>query len=411
VTDELLHDTGSAGGRLAPRLSRRALLGYAGAGAGAFALGPILAACGGGNQKVKAEGSAFDWSTQHKTGQLTFANWPLYLDKEKVGGDVVHPSLELFQKETKIDVTYLEQIDDYASFFGKIQPQLDAGQPTGYDLIVMGYPKWLPAMIRLKYLIPLDHSYLTNFEKYAAPKYKEAPYDPGNAYSIPYQSGITGIGYDIKQTGREITSLQELFNPEFAGKVGMFRDTEDTPNMALLALGVDPPSATPGDWQRAVDLLTKQRDDGLVRQYFGQGYIGALQSGDVTVTLAWSADVLQSINQGYDNLRFIVPEEGGLLWTDSLCIPIGAAHPVDAITLMDFFYRPDVAAMLTGWIQNVSPVPDGQKLLRQEGMANVANNPLVFPTTEMYQRLHGYRVLDPQEQEQWDKLFLPIYQS
>ncbi len=386
MTDELLQDPGSAGGRLAPRMSRRALLGYAGAGAGALALGPILAACGGGNEKVKAEGSAFDWSTQHKTGQLTFANWPLYLDKEKVGGDVVHPSLELFQKEAKIDVTYLEQIDDYASFFGKIQPQLDAGQATGYDLIVMGYPKWLPAMIRLKYLIPLDHTYLTNFEKYVAPKYEEAPYDLGNAYSIPYQSGITGIGYDIKQTGREITSLQDLFNPEFAGKVGMFRDTEDTPNMALLALGVDPPSAT-------------------------AGYIGALQSGDVTLTLAWSADVLQSINSGYDNLRFVVPEEGGLLWTDSLCIPIGAEHPVDAITLMDFFYRPDVAAMLTGWIQNVSPVPGGQKLLRQEGMADVANNPLVFPTAEMYQRLHGYRVLDPQEQEQWDKLFLPIYQS
>jgi spermidine/putrescine transport system substrate-binding protein len=265
-------------------------------------------------------------------------------------------------------------------------------------------------MITLEFLIPLDHSRLVNFEAHAAPKYKEAPYDPGNVYSIPYQSGITGIGYDIEQTGREITSLQELFSPEFEGKVGMFRDTEDTPNTALLALGVDPPAASEGDWQRAVDLLTKQRDDGIVRQYFGQGYIGALEAGDIAVTLAWSADVLQAINSGYDNLRFAVPDEGSLLWTDSMCIPIGAEHPVDGITLMDHFFDPEIAAMLTSWIQNVSPVPEAQEILRSQGDP-VADNPLVFPTDEMYARLHGYRVLTPDEQQRWDDLFLPIYQT
>jgi spermidine/putrescine transport system substrate-binding protein len=396
-----------------PRLTRRRLLRAAAVGAGSFALAPLLAACS--NRQAASGGASatsagFDWASQTKAGQMTFANWPFYMDKKKVGGEVVHPSLEAFEKQAGIQVEYDEVIDDYASFFGKLQPQLDAGRSTGFDLIVMGYPKYFPSMIRLGYLIELDHDLLPTFEANVAPKYKEAPYDPGNRFGVPYQSGITGIGYDIDQTGREITSVQDLFDPEFAGKVGMFKDTEDTPNMTLLSLGIDPVDSTPQDWEKARDKLVEQRDKGIVRQYFGQGYIGALQTGDVAISLAWAADILISQADGYDNLRFAVPDEGGLLWTDSMCIPIGAEHPLDAITYMDFIYRPEIAAMMSDWIQSVSPVPQAQAVLKEQG-SEVASNPLVFPTEDMYQRLKGYRTLTPDEQERWDDLFTAVYQS
>jgi len=104
-------------------------------------------------------------------------------------------------------------------------------------------------------------------------------------------SGITGIGYDPELTGREITSVLDLFDPAFEGKVGMFGDTEDMPNLTLLGMGVEPSESTEDDWQAAADKLTKQRDDGLVRQYFGQNYVNALTSGNVALTMAWSADV------------------------------------------------------------------------------------------------------------------------
>lgn len=395
-----------------PRLSRRQLLRSAGIGAGALALSPFLAACGGeGTDDVAPEApGGFDWSKQEKAGELVFANWPYYMDQKRVEGAKTRPSLDRFTRETGIEVEYTEVIEDYASFFGRLRPQLEAGQVTGFDLIVMGYPKWLPMMIELGYLVPLAHSYLPNFERYAGPKYREAPYDPGNRYSIPYQSGITGIGCNIDLTGREITSAQELFNPEFAGRVGMFRDTEDTPNMALIALGVDPVGSTEEDWRAAADLLVEQRDDGIVRQYFGQGYVGALQAGDAALSLAWAADILISQADGYDNLRFVVPDEGGLLWTDSMCIPIGAEHPVDAITYMDFVYQPEVAAMMTAWIQGVSPVPEAQQVLLDQGEAEVANNPLVFPTEDMYERMRGYRILSAEENEVWEDLFIPIYE-
>ncbi len=399
-----------------PRLSRRNLLRSAGVGLGAFALSQLLAACGeettggaGGGGPTGAAGG-FDWSTQKKAGEVTFVNWPLYIDKDKVSGEVVHPTLENFTKEAGISVEYLELIDSYEEFHAKIFPLLASGQPLGYDLIVTGYPKWFPLMIQLGYLIPLDHSLLPNYTANVAGKYTTVGYDPGNRYGIPFQSGMTGLAYNIDLTGREITSLQELFNPEFEGKVGMFRDTLDTPNMTLLSLGVEPPESTEDDWRRAADMLIKQRDEGILRQYYGQGYITALQSGDVALSLAWGGDVLQAQNSGYDNLRFIVPDEGAMLWTDIIAIPVGAEHPLDAITLMDWYYRPDVAAKLTAWIQSVSPVPEAQRILADEGDP-VADSPLVFPTQDIYARLHDYRELTPEETEVWDDLFLSIYQA
>jgi spermidine/putrescine transport system substrate-binding protein len=398
--------------RFGAPLSRRSFLRAAGVGAGALSLSALLAACGGDGGGGSTASPSFDWSTQKQAGDVTFVNWPLYIDSEvtKSTGERTHPTLELFTEQTGIDVSYLPQIQSYEEFHAKIFPLLAAGQSTGYDLIMTGVPKWFPILIGRHDLIPLDQTRLTNFRAHAAAKYRDPSYDPGNRFGIPYQSGITGIGYDIAATGREITSLQDLFDPEFSGKVGMFRDTVDTPCMALLALGIDPPESTQADWQKAVDLLTKQRDDGIVRQYYGQGYIGALQTGEVALTLAWSADVLQSQNSGYDNLRFVVPEEGGLLWTDIMAIPVAAEHPVDAMTLMDFFYEPKIAAQLTSWIQNVSPVPQAQDILRSQGDP-VADNPLVFPTEEMYARLHGYRDLEPSEQDAWNEMFLAVYQA
>jgi spermidine/putrescine transport system substrate-binding protein len=401
--------------RTSREISRRQLLRSAGVGFAGVSLAGLLAACGGddgggGGGAGPTGATGYDWAGQSVTGSLTFANWPLYIDREKRDGETVNPSLELFRKETGIEVDYREVIQDYASFYGRIQPQFAAGQSIGFDLIVMGFPKWLPLLINDGFLIPLDHSRLTTFAEHAADKYKDPSYDPGNRYTVPYMSGITGIGYNPELTGREITSVMDLFDPAFEGRVGMFGDTEDLPNLTLLGLGVEPSGSNPEDWEKAADLLRGQRDDGIVRQYYGQNYVGALTRGDVALTMAWSADILQLQFSG-EPVRFVVPEEGGLLWTDSLCIPVGAAHPLDALTFMDFIYRPEVAAMIVGWIQNVSPVPESQDVLREQGATDVAESPLVFPTPDMYERLHGYRVLSPEEQQIWDQTFQPIYQG
>jgi spermidine/putrescine transport system substrate-binding protein len=401
------------------RFTRRTFLRNGAYGLGAVGLAGLLEACGSGSSGSSGSGASasasasagFDWASQQQVGELVFANWPFYIDKKKVNGQVVHPSIEAFEQQTGIDVKYLEVIQDYPSFFGKIQPILAAGDPTGFDLMVMGYPRWFPTMIQLDYLIPLDDSRLANFNANAAPKFLDPSYDPGHMHGVPFASGVTGIGYNIDLTGREITSIKELFSDEFKGKVGMFNDTEDMPNFTLLGLGVEPSDSTPEDWQHAADMLRQQRDSGILRKYYGQGYIGELQQGNIALTMAWSPDIHQSNLDGYDNLRFAVPEEGALLWTDYLCIPRGSNAPVDAIEWMDFVFDPKIAAMLTAWIGAMSPVPKAQDVLEHQGQTDVASSELVFPTDQMYEQLHPYRTLTPDEQQDWDNLFVGVMEG
>jgi spermidine/putrescine transport system substrate-binding protein len=279
----------------------------------------------------------------------------------------------------------------------------------------------LSNMMELGYLIPLDHGYLENFAQNAAAAYQDPSYDPGNKYTVPWQSGITGIGYDPNLTGREITSFQDLLDPAFKGKVGMFGDSLDLPNLTLAGIGHNPEESTPEQWQEAADVLTQARDDGIFRKFYQQNYIQALQSGDVALCMAWSGDIFQAQNSGSPQLEFVVPEEGGILWIDNMCIPAEAQHPVDAITMMDFVYQPNVAAMITEWVNYISPVPAAQDIVRghaaeasggdKKYLEGVAESPLVFPTDEVYQRTFRYRVLTPDEQEEWNSTFQPVYQA
>jgi spermidine/putrescine transport system substrate-binding protein len=397
--------------------SRRSFLRAAGGGLAGLSLASFLAACGGddggttGSSAASTGPGGFDWSAAKRSGQVTMANWPYYIDQKKLGnGEVAHPTLDGFERATGIQVDYREIIQSYEEFHAKILPLLQNGQPTGFDVIITGFPKWFPLLIARGGLIELDHSLLPNYDAHGASKYRDVSYDPGNRFGIPFESGMTGLAYNIDLTGRELTSVQELFSDEWAGKVGMFRDTLDTPSMALIANGVNPPDSTEDDWRAAADLLTRQRDDGVVRQYYGQGYVDALENEEVALSLAWGGDILQAQNHGYDNLRFAVPDEGGMLWTDIMAIPVGAEHPLDAITLMDWFYDPKVAARLTAYIQSICPVPEAQDILRAQGDP-VAESPLVFPTDEIYSRLRDYRILEGEENDTWDELFLAVYQK
>jgi spermidine/putrescine transport system substrate-binding protein len=414
------------------RLSRRQLLRYAGASIGAFGIAQALAACsddgggggGGGGVSPSEVGSEAWWSAQEIGPELVIANWSLYIDRVKEpNGDVVYPSLELFTKESGIEVDYREVIDTLDTFFAKIQPQLQAGQPLGYD-VIPGFTngKYFDAMLRLGYVIPIDQSKVPNFFEHAAEVYKDPTYDPGNEHSIAFMSGITGIAYDPSLTGREITSFQDLLDPAFEGKVGMFGDTLDMPNFALVGMGVDPTTSTPDDWQAAADMIIEARDSGLVRQFYGANYINALSRGDVALTMGWSGDVFQQNKSGdSEGLQFVVPEEGAVIWTDNIVIPQGSANPAGAMEWMNFVYQPEIMAMMAEWITYIPPVPAARDVVLQDAqkasgkdaefLRNFADSPLVFPSEEDMAKLFRYRVLTPEEEQQWNSIFQQVYQG
>ena len=392
------------------RMSRRGLLGAA----GLAAAGAALTGCGVGGQGGKAPGSEDFWAGKESNGTLDFANWPLYMDAERT-------QLKEFTEATGIKVNYDEAVQENHSFFGKIQPKLADGESIGYDLIVLSTGIELAKLVELGYLAPLDHTKLPNFADYAGEKYQNPTYDPGNRFTVPYTSGITGIAYNPEYVDREITSIADLWRPEFEGKVGMMADPQEIANFGLLLNGVAPADSTVDDWEKAADKLKEQRDKGIVRRYYEQDYIQPLTNGDVWLSMAWSGDVFQQNAEEGAGLEFVVPEEGATLWSDLMMIPHTAANPVDALMLMDFLYEPEVAAGLAEYINYIPPVPEVQTILEEKAegasgeekelLEELVGSALVFPSDEDYANLHNYVPLSVDQEESFSPLFLSVTQS
>ena len=393
------------------RLSRRDLIRYAGVGAGALSLSSILAACG-----VKSSGAAgsqstagFDWASQTLHHQLNFANWPYYIDVSHG----THPTLDTFTQKTGIQVNYKPVINDNQAFYAKLKPSLEQGKPTGWDIVVITNGAQLSELIDNGWLIPLDLSKLPNFTAYASPAIKDPTYDPGNKYTVVWQSGLTGIAYSPKATaalGHEPTSLNDLFDPSVAGHVGMMSDNTELGSIGLLKLGIEPSTSTPDKWTQAAAVLQKQKDDGIPRGYFDQGYINQLENGNTWITQAWSGDVFIAQQSGYPELKFIVPDEGVMFWHDNMMIPVGAENPLDALTYMNYAYDPHVAALMANYIWYITPVAAAKPIVASlAGGKAVASSPLVFPDQAMLDKTHQYYVYKgTSDLDQWNNTFDPI---
>jgi spermidine/putrescine transport system substrate-binding protein len=404
-------------GRSLPRWSRRAFLGQIGRGAGLLVAGGLLAAC---DPEVTDLPPAADedpvldwdswWSRKRRTGRLEIANWPYYIDYTQGR----RQSLEVFMAETGIHVNYFHTIDGNESFMAEIEPYLAAGLAPFYDLIVMTNGPQVSKLMNSGYLTPLDHSRLSNFDQHASDLVRDPAWDPGNRYSVAWQSGLTGIAYRpeaAEALGRAPTSIGDLFDPMLEGRVGMMTDLQDLGSAGLLAIGVEPGSSSEQDWVRAADALRDQRASGVVSGYYDQSYLRALVRGDIWIGQAWSGDVFQQQQLGRP-LEFVVPEEGAMLWTDSMLIPSHAKHPVDAMIYMDFVYRPDIAAMIADWVWYVCPVPAAERIIaRRFDHREVARSPLVFPRESAGPTgaFKEYRVFDGEDDAAaWESIFSSI---
>jgi spermidine/putrescine transport system substrate-binding protein len=418
-------------GITSPRLSRRQLLTTTATGAGALGLSGLLAACGvkgavaaKGATSPNGVGSASWWAKQQLHHTVNFANWPYYIDV--LNGK--HPTIEHFTQTTGIAVTYTEPISDNLPFYAKIRPSLQAKQYTGYDIIVMtNNSPPLGYLIDFGWLTPLDQSMMTNFSQYAGPLVKNPSWDPGNKYTMAWQSGWTAVGYNSSAVPDPGNSVGLLFDKEYAGKVGMMNDPQELGSVGLLAIDVEPATSTESDWQKAAKFLQQQKSNGIVRNYYDQSYIDALKNGDIVVSQAWSGDIFQAdLNSKYRDLHLLIPSEGGMFWTDNMCIPAQAQNPKDAMTLMDYFYQPQIEAVVEYYNDYVCPVPAAkQVLLDPTGWAKTAlgemksevglppsvtaDAPLVFPTAQYIKNSRNYYQYKSQEElTAWNNLFVPI---
>jgi len=387
-------------------LTRRDLLRRAGVAGGVLAGSGLLAACGSGGSSsgssaggTAAAAPSVGTTPADMAPSWTFSNWPLYIDTE---GKTKHPSLDQFDKAFTTTTKYLEDIEDNESFFGQVKAQLEAGQNIKRDIVVL--TDWMAGKwVKLGYASKLDTTLLPTVQANLLDDWKGRPIDPDDTHLVPWQSGFTGLAYNPKLTGGDLTTLDDLWNPDFKGKVTLLTEMRDTLGLTMSSMGVNPEECTIDDAQAAVDKLRPYVENGQVRRFTGNDYAGDLAKGNVVACMGWSGDIVQL---QFDNpdLKFIIPASGGQLWTDNMIIPKGASAPYNAHLWMDFAYRPEVAAMIEDWVNYICPVKGAKEALIANDPA-VAKNPLIFPTAEMLSNTFGFKNLEPQEELEFNKLF------
>jgi spermidine/putrescine transport system substrate-binding protein len=330
---------------------------------------------------------------------LTFDNWPLYIDSDEDDPNV-RPTLRAFEEETGISVEYVEAVNDNDEYFARISPQLSAGQPIGADVFVV--TDWLVArLIRLGWLQPLDHDNMPNVAANIDPVLANPSFDPGRMYSVPWQSGLSGIGYNTNEIPDGVHSIEQLLTDErLHGRVALWSSMNESLAMLANAFGTTFEEMSESGVQAALDAVEQAVSSGQIRRFTGNEYVAELASGDLVACFAWSGDIMQMQLEDEAAVEFVIPDEGGELWSDNMVVPIGATHKKNVELLMNHYYRPEIAAELAAWVWFISPVPAAN-----EAMADVdpdlVDERLIFPTADDLSNTGITRELTAEEEENW----------
>ena len=338
-----------------PRFSRRTFMRtMAFASAAGF-----VAACGSSSKG--GTGSPPD-VTSPESKVLYFYNWTDYIAKSTIPD---------FQKETGIKVTY----DNYSSN-DELFAKLSAGS-TGYDIIVPT-DATLVKMVHADLVEPLDLSLITNIGNLDS-RFRNADYDPGNKYSIPWQWGTTGIGFDKTKVGGQVTDWDAFNLPAVKGKSSFLDEARDAFAMALFALKLDPNTTDDGDLDQAknylIDLKKKVKS-------ITSDYQDPLASGELLLAQAYSGDVFtaQATNP---HLEYVIPTSGAFSWVDSMAVPKGAKHPGNAEKFMNYILEPKVGAALTNYVNYGSPNKAAEPYIDK----SILDNPLIYPPADVLAKL------------------------
>lgn len=390
-------------------ISRRTFMRRAGRGGLAFGaaltLPSLLAACA-------APGSS-------QSATLKWLNWPAYIDIDSED-ESKFPSILAFTDQTGIPVEYSEGLLDNADFLAQYAPDLQAGNSTGWDVMSPG--GWVvERMARNGWLEELDHSKLPNWTDNCADYAKGLWFDPDNKYSVWWQGGITGIGYNPTLTGKEITSFEDLLDPEFSGRAGGFSDMRDMFGLTLLSLGIKPADATVDDVKKAQEKLLAV-PKGHFRGFYDNSYYDALAAKDLAICVAWSGDISQMVLNDNPDVKFVVPESGGMRWNDNLVIPKGGANIDNAHKLLNYYYDKAAATMLSEYVGYFTPVKGVSEQIAADAETARTGGPdaspdidtadyydalapTVVPSTEQIDNTFPDKELSEDEEKEWNDLF------
>jgi len=376
----------------ASRTSRRRFIGGGAAAAAALTLGSsFLTACGsdsGTSSSTTDDGSP-------ASGTLRISNWPLYMADGFIAA---------FQTATGITVDYKEDFNDNEQWFAKVKEPLARKQDIGADLAV---PTTFMAvrLHQLGWLNDISDEGVPN-KKNIRPDLIEASVDPGRKFSAPYMSGLVGIAYNRAATGRDITTIGDMWDPAFKGRVSLFSDAQDGLGMIMLSQGNTPENPTTEGVQQAVDLVREQNDKGQIRRFTGNDYADDLAAGNIAVAQAYSGDVVQ-LQADNPDLQFVVPESGATTFVDTMVIPYTTQNQKAAEAWINYVYDRANYAKLVAFVQYV-PVLSGMTEELEKIDPAAAANPLINPPQEILEKSKAWAALTDEQTQEYNTAYAAV---
>ena len=375
------------------QLSRRSLF----IGAGAIAGASALASCGTGSSTSSK--AVVDVSDTEKI--VRWANWPLYLDYDSKTKK--YPTLEAFQQKTGITPTYSEDIDDNNTFYGKVQGQLAIGSDIGYDVVTP--TDWMASRwIEQGYAQAFDEANVPN-KKNIRSILANVGFDQGRKYSLTWQSGFAGFGWNTQKLPKGVRTIEDLFAPANKGRIMVLSEFRDTIGIIMQYQGVDPSSNfTEDQFMNAIDFLKGKISDGFIRQVKGNSYSESLVNGDAVAVIGWSGDIFILKTENKGKFDFAIPESGGTLWSDNMLIPSTSTHKKNAEALINYYYDPAVSAQVAAYVNYICPVEAAQAEMEKIDPA-LAKSPFIFPDAATLSKVKVFRSLTSDETTKYQAAF------
>jgi len=378
----------------ANRTSRRRFIGGGAAAAAALALGPsFLAACSSGNKQA-AETSTTEASGP-ASGTLRISNWPLYMADGFVAA---------FQTATGITVDYKEDFNDNEQWFAKQKEPLQRKQDIGADLVVP--TEFMAARLHgLGWLNEINDASVPN-KKDLRQDLLNSKVDPGRKVTAPYMTGMVGLAYNKAATGRDIKSINDLWDPAFKGRVSLLSDTQDGLGMIMLSQGNSTEDPSTETVQKAVDLVNEQKGKGQIRKFTGNDYADDLAAGNIAIAQAYSGDVVQ-LQADNPDLQFIVPEAGGTWFIDTMVIPYTTKNQKAAEAWINYVYDRANYAKLIAFVQYVPVLSDMTDELTKID-PKLASNTLINPPPATLDNLKSWASLTDEQTQEFNTAYAAV---